>query len=337
MANSDPNSSGNHTNRVALIVVGVLALLGLAYAIARVDILRARIATLEVNRDQQQGYNSVLQSKLDELTAANVAATEQLKQLAQVRTELGNLSASLGELRGRTEQSQRNWARIETLYLLRLADDQLKLAQDVPTAIGALESAKTRLDATRDSALDGVRAQLAVDLQALRNVPQADLPGIYQTLAKAGEQSAVLKVAGTVVDQRDSAPAADMQAGLDRAWTLFKHSLAQLFVVRKTSADTASLITTDEQTLRRRHLQLLLLTARQAAQMHDAQNYRDALQDAQQWLNSAFDSRDAQVNALTQQLRTLATQDIAPPLPDISGSRRLLERYTPAIATGDAS
>jgi len=335
MASTDTTSSGN-TNRLALIIVGVLSLLGLAYAIARVDILRARIATLEVNRDQQQGYNGQLQARIDELTLANTGFNEQLKQLAQLQTELGNLSASFGELRGRTEQSQRNWARIEALYLLRLADDQLKLAQDVPTAIAALESAKTRLDSTRDNALDDVRAQLAVDLQALHNVPQPDLKQIYQQLAQAEEQGAALKVAGWVVNDRNAQGSDEMQAGINRAWTMIKRSVAQLIVVRRTGADAADLITSDEQTLRRRHLQLLLLTARQAAQMRDAKSYRDALQDSLRWLNSAFDMSDSQVQGLHDELEALAKQDIAPPLPDISGSRRMLERYAPAIAGGDA-
>lgn len=330
MANTDPQS--NNTHRLALIVVGALALLGLAYAVARVDILRARLATLEVDRDRQQGYNGQLQIKVEELTLANANASEQFKQLAQVQSELGNLSASLGELRGRTEQSQRNWARIETLYLLRLADDQLKLAQDVPTAIAALESAKTRLDGARDNALDDVRAQLAVDLQALRNVPQPDLPQLYRQLTEAQQQSATLKIAGSVVNDTTPPPPEQMQAGLDRAWALVKHSLAQLFSVRKTSADVADLITSDEQTLRRRHLQLLLLTARQAAQIRDANSYRDAIADAQRWLSSTFDMSDERVKACAEKLQTLSKQDIAPALPDISASRRMLERYTPAIA-----
>lgn len=337
MASTDSVQSSNNTNRMALIIVGVLALLGLAYAIARVDILRARIATLEVDRDQQQGFNGLLQAKLDELTLANTNTTEQLKQLAQLQNELGNLNASLGELRGRTEQSQRNWARIEALYLLRLADDQLKLAQDVPTAIAALESAKGRLDSTRDSALDNVRAQLAVDLQALRNVPQADLPGIYAQLIQAEQQSATLKIAGTVVnDNNANQSPEEMQAGLERAWSMLKRTLTQLVTVRKTATDAADLITSDEQTLRRRHLQLLLLAARQAAQIRDSGSYRDAVQDALRWLNTAFDMSDNQVKALRDKLQTLSKQEIAPALPDISGSRRILERYAPAIAGGES-
>jgi len=337
MSSTDPTQANNSPNRVALIIVGVLALLGLAYAIARVDILRARIATLEVDRDAQQNLNGVLQTKLEQLSAVNVTTTEQLKQLAQLQTEFSNLNASLGELRGRTDQSQRNWARIEALYLLRLADDQLKLVQDVPSAIAALESAKIRLDGTRDSALDSVRVQLATDLQALRNVPQADLSAIYEQLLQAEQQSATLRIAGTVVgDSSANQTPEQLDAGLDRAWAVVKHSLAQLITVRKTTADAADLVTSDEQTLRRRHLQLLLLTARQAAQIHNGTAYHDALQDAMRWLSSAFEFTDPQVKALHEKLLTLSKQDIAPSLPDISASRRLLERYAPAIAaTGE--
>ena len=333
MNTPDTNQTARGSSRATLIAVGVFALLGLAYAIIRVDILRARIASLEVRRDQQETLNGILRARSDDLMTANLATQDQLKHLATVESELSSLSASVGELRGRTDQSQRNWARIESLYLLRLANDQLQLAQDVPTAIAALEAAQTRLDAMRDTTLDGVRLQLAADISALRKVPVVDLHAITVQLTQAGQLANTLKVAATVVNASTNENASTpRQAGIARAWVVLKRSLAALFSVRKSSADATGLITSDEQMLQRHHLQLLLLSARQAAQLHDAGNYRNSLRDAQHWLSSAFDLRDKQVAVLNEQLGQWANQEIAPVLPDISGSRRLLERYTPTIA-----
>src|SRR5207237_3931330 len=107
-------------------------------------------------------------------------------------------------------------------------------------------------------------------------------------------------------------------------------SIARLFVIRRASTDAEALITHEEQALRRHHLQLLLLGLRQSVQLHDERTYRDTLNETLSWVNTAFDMKDKQVVTLHQQLLALNKQDIAPALPDISGSRKLLERYAPA-------
>ncbi len=327
------SNSQVRSNRVFLTVLGIISLLALAYAIMRVDILRARIAELEVSRDQQKATNDTLLARNAELSAANVATQEQLKRLSSMEVELTNLSATMGELRGRTEQSQRNWTRVEALYLLRLAEDQLHLTQDVPTALVALQAAELRLNGIRETALDGVRLQLAADIDALRNVPQIDRAALYTQLENAATMAANLKVFGTVVNAKDDNRAVDgKKSGIERAWLLIKQALTKLFVVRKASTNAEGLLSIDEQSLRRHHLQSLLLSARQSAQLRDAKSYRDTLQQAQRWLNTAFDTNNKDVMSLNQQLTALSKLEVAPTLPDISGSRKLLERYVPGIA-----
>jgi len=324
----------NRNNRVFLTVLGIISLLALAYAIMRVDILRARIATLEVHRDRQEETNAKLTARNEDLVAANLATQEQLKRLATMETELTGINATMGELRGRTEQSQRNWARVEALYLSRLADDQLALTHDPSTALIALQAAQQRLSAIRDGALDGIRGQLAADIDALRKVPQVDYRTLYTQLQQAESAAASLKVMGTVVNAVDDDHGVDnSKAGIERAWLVVKQSLAKLFIVRKASSDTEVLITAEEQAVRRHHLQLLLMGLRQSAQLRDANMFKQTLDDTLDWLHTAFDMKDKQVIALEQQLLALSKQDIAPVLPDISGSRKMLERYVPAGAS----
>jgi uroporphyrin-3 C-methyltransferase len=321
-------------NRVFLTVLGVISLLALAYAIMRVDILRARIADLEVHRDTQQDINARLNARNEDLIAANLSTQEQLKRLASVESELAGINATMGELRGRTEQSQRNWARVEALYLSRLADDQLALTHDPATALLALQAAEQRLTSVRDGALDGVRNQVAADINALRRVPQVDYKSLFAQLEQIENSVASLKVMGNVVNAADEDRGIDnSKAGIERAWLLVKQSVAKLFVIRKASTDVEVLITVEEQKMRRHHLQLLLMGLRQSAQLRDANMFKQTLSDSIEWLHSAFDMKDKQVAALEQQLVQLNRQDIAPALPDISGTRKMLERYVPAGAS----
>lgn len=328
------STSQLRNNRLPLTVLGIISLLALAYAILRVDILRARIATLEVNRDTQAQLNVSLQARNEELIAANLATQEQLKRLAAMDTEMTSLNATIGELRGRTEQSQRNWTRVETLYLLRLAENQLQLTKDIPTALSALQAAEARLGVTRDTTLDGVRAQLKSDIASLHAVSFVDRAQLYTQLDQAQTNAMTLKSLGTVVNTSSEDSTADHHdAGIDRAWWVIRQSIGKLFVIRKVEASSDGLLTAEDQLQRRRHLQLLLLNIKQAAQLNDGNAFRGALKQTKAWLNAAFDGKDKQVAAMSQQLTELGKLDIDPALPDISGARKLLEKYSPGTTS----
>lgn len=327
-------NSQTRNNRLALTILGIISLLALAYAILRVDILRARIATLEVNRDAQVQLNAALQARNEELIAANLTTQEQLKHLAVLDTEMTSVNATIGELRGRTEQSQRNWTRVEALYLLRLAENQLQLTRDIPTALSALQAAETRMGATRDTTLDGARAQLKAEITALRAVPVIDSSQLYSQLDQAQSDAMTLKPLGTVVNATSEDSAANHHdAGIDRAWWVIKQSIGKLFVIRKVETSTDGLLTVEDQLQRRRHLQLLLLSIKQAAQLHDGNAYHGSLKQIKAWLNAAFDSKDKQVAAMNQQVAAWDKLDVEPALPDISGARKLLEKYSPSATS----
>lgn len=333
MAQSDSNSSsGRGATRSALIIVGVLALLGLAYAIARVDILRARIVTQEITLRALQESNTSLRGQVATLSAN---AQDSGKQVAQLQIELGNLSSNFGELRNQAEQARRLSARSEALYLLRLANDQLQLAHDLSSAIETLSAAETLLLSTHDAQLEGVLRQVQTQLQQLRTRPGVDTALIEQQLAAAEQLVSALKLAGLgLPNPEDTATLPD--TGLARAWELLKRGINSLFTIRKTSAQTAVFLTSDEQALRRRHLQLLLMNARLALHAHDQTGYAAALQNAIGWLDDAFDKTDTAVAGLRQQLQQLAGHDIAPSAPDLSPSIQALSRYIPAAADGTA-
>jgi uroporphyrin-3 C-methyltransferase len=333
MAQSDSNSSSSRgATRSALIIVGVLALLGLAYAIARVDILRARIVTQDINLRALKESNDSLRAQV---TALGTHAQDSSTQVAQLQTQLGNLSSNFGDLRNQAEQARRLSARSEALYLLRLANDQLQLAHDLPSAIDTLSAAETLLLSTQDTLLENVLRQVQSQLQQLRSRPGVDTALIQQQLAAAEQQVGSLKLAGLgLQNPEDTATLPD--AGLTRAWELLKRGMNSLFTIRKTSAQTATFLTSDEQALRRRHLQLLLMNARLAVHAHDQTGYAAALQNAIRWLDDAFDKTDTAVSGLRQQLQQLASHDIAPSAPDLSPSIQALSRYIPATADGAA-
>lgn len=332
MAPSDPNNSSSRgATRSALIIVGVLALLGLAYAIARVDILRARIVNQDIDMRALQENNSVLRTQIAALTAS---AQNSSKQVAQLQTELSSLSTNFGELSTQAEQAQRLTVRSEALYLLRLANDQLHLAHDLSSAIDTLSAAETLLRNTTDTALNAALNQVQAALQQLRALPSSDTTQIQQQLTALEPQIGKLQLSGIKIEQGIVATAEVLpEAGLARAWALLKRGVRNLFTIRKTGAEASAILTADEQSLRRRHLQLLLLTARLAAHVHDQAGYATTLQDAIDWLNQAFDGTDPAVLAMRTQLQQLAKQNIAPATPGLAPIIQALTRYVPAASS----
>jgi uroporphyrin-III C-methyltransferase len=321
MAKSDSQQSASRgATRSALVVVGVLALLGLAYAIARVDILRARIVTQEIAMESAQRDLVNLHSQLNALT---LSVQNNAAQLTQLHDDLATISSNVGDVHARAEQMRRTSQRGEALYLLRLANDQLQLGHDLGAATDTLSAAEVTLRDADDIALDNIHRQVQTLLTQLQTLPRSDIARIQQQLQLATQQVNSLPLAGQVPRSPATAVA---DSGLSRGWSVLKQALASLFVVRRTAGDDDQLLTADEQALRRRHLQLLLLSARSALLMHQQQAYSEALTGSVHWLDSAFAGNDAAVSNLRAQLAALAQQNVAPVLPDLTPPIQALTR-----------
>jgi uncharacterized protein HemX len=136
-----------------------------------------------------------------------------------------------------------------------------------------------------------------------------------------------LKLAGIVLNGEQAAAKELPERGLKRAWIVIKNTFARLFTVRDISGSAAQLVSTDEQMLRRQHLQLLLSSARQALINGDGPAYQSALNAAARWTTQGFDDSDEGVRSLSEEIEALAKIQIAPPLPSISESVLLLQRF----------
>ena len=322
MAQSDSRTTvPRGTGRGALIIVGVLALLGLAYAIARVDILRARIVTLQMDLQGQQDNHQSLQGRFDALSAD---AQNNDAQIAQLQQSLRSLNDNFGELHQRAALAQREIARSEALYLLRLAQDQLQLAHDVGGATDTLSAAAAILGANSDAGISAVHRQVLAYLEQLRAIPQADVAMAAQQLGTAEQQIQTLPLAGILADRRvpnDALP----EEGLPRAWAVLRRALLALFSVRKIGGDSVAVLDTEEQMLRRRHLQLLIANARLAVASRDQAVYVEAVRAADDWLAHNFDTESPAVAQLQAQLKQLAKYELAPATPDLRTAIQALQ------------
>jgi uroporphyrin-3 C-methyltransferase len=268
--------------------------------------------------------------------AANDATRKQIESLLSLSRDVAALENTTAELQDRMTLPQRSWARAEALALLALAQRQLRIDRNIDAALDAMTTADSRLAQLREPALSTVRRQLTADLEALRSFERPDLDRITAQLRQAEIDAAALTTAGIAAETGAAAPVdgAESPGSFGRAWLLVKQALASLVTVRTTASGSSALLTRDEQNLQRQQLQLLLLEARLAIARADQKAYAAAIGEARAWLAARFALADPGVAKLGDELAQLAAVNIAPALPDVSGSLRLLEQMVPITRAG---
>lgn len=314
--------------------IAVLALATAAYALWRLDSTRDRLDQVNLQVTQLESDRAVLRAEIATLSNRESQAQRELSKrldaLNDTPKQLQEFGTALEELRGRAEGPERAWSRAEAFFLMELAQRRLTLDRDIDTAIVALESADSRLASLRDPGVTAVRQQISKEVQSLRAVPQPDTAGILARLTNAEEQAALVPVRGIVAVERVTPSNALPEGFFARAWAVARNAIAGLVSIRKVDDRGGSIVTIEEQALRRQHLQLLLFSARAAAVRHDNPGYRSALAGARQWVGEFFDLTNPSAALLLEEIQRLEPIDIDPRLPDVSGSSRALQRLMPA-------
>jgi uroporphyrin-3 C-methyltransferase len=312
---------------VALAVLGLLlaawAHLRYGQVVDRVGRVRAQVAELRTAQDR---LDARLQVMAADLESSRATWRNELRGLREVPAQVNELGQSVEELRTRTEAPQRAWVRAEALYLLELAQRRIEFERDVPTAVAAMESADARLAALNDPALGDVRARLGTEIAALRGVPLTDLEGILQRVGRLEDAVPTLPVRGMpVAEVRRTTQAREEAGPLARAWRRIAQAAHDLVSLRRIEPATARLVTQEEDSLRRQHLELLLFSARVAAMRPDAAAYAQSLRAATAWIEQYFDASRAEVAAALEELAALAQVNVAPELPPTGEAARLLQ------------
>jgi uroporphyrin-3 C-methyltransferase len=337
---SDMNSrrAGGSGARPMLIAFSVLGLLLAIYAHWRIgqfddrsDRVRRQMVELRASQDRLASQISTLTARLE--TSHNAMRSE-LRGLQELPAQLAVLGRGLEELRARTEAPQRAWARAEAMYLLDLAERQLYLDRDVGTAIAAMEAADARLASFNDPAIAEVRRLLAQDLAALRAVPLPDLAAVLARIAALEDAVPTLPVIGVLVTRGSTAAREPEPTGaFRRAMHRIAEALRSLVTLKRVEPSTSRLVTQEEQSLRRQHLELLLFAARVAAMQPDGAAYAQSLEAAGTWLTQFFDPASPEVAAARAEIEALRSANVEPARPSIGAAGHQLQRLMDAGAT----
>ncbi len=268
---------------------------------------------------------------------------EQNRRLDEERAALGRQGDAMREALEAVDRklgsSTNDWMAAEAAYLMRVASHRLYLERDLETALKALEEADARLRDTGDPAWIGVRERLAAEIAALKGVARPDRAGLSARLGGMAEQVGGLRLAGLAPERPAPGTGGETAAPEEKSFeTLLRDSwegFKSVMVVRHRERPVAAMIAPDQQQFIYQNLRLQFEAARLAMLRGDAPLYRASMETARRWLADFFDPVQPAYAAVVAELDELARVDVAPRLPDITGSLRLLgERMAARQAVG---
>jgi uroporphyrin-3 C-methyltransferase len=342
-------AAARNPGRPALLLALVALILAIAVAVAafftwqtvdrlesgRVQDLQqaeARSAGLEGRLQDTARRIDGIQAEVDrELDAAQRQQQAALEQLGQTRQAV---ERSVSQLRAQMGRSQDGWLLAEVEYLLRIANQRLQLQRDAGTALAALRAADERLHELADPGYLAVREALAREIGQLQAVPAVDLGGLALKLASLEARVDDLRPAGAryVPARERHGETAGTQAARD--WRevpgIVWQAVRRLLVVRTHQEPATPMLPPEQEYFLDQNLRLALEAARLALLRADAEQYRANLETARRWLERHYDGEHPATASMDNELFHLLQQDIRPPLPDISGSLRLLRQRLPA-------
>lgn len=242
---------------------------------------------------------------------------KQQQSITELRDRIAAARRQIGEI---THVSRKSWMLAEAEYLLRLANQRLVMEQETAGALALLRSADQILLETDDINLHQVRAEIAKEIAALRAVGELDVEGAFLALAALADRLTELPL----LSPRSETTPSDADAGDSFASALAK--LEKLVTVRRREQPVAPLLPPEQHYYVQQNLRLMLEQAQLALLQRKPLLFSQSLAKAEQWVQSYFELNSSSA-ALLEALADLKALQVAPELPNISGSLELLKQY----------
>jgi uroporphyrin-III C-methyltransferase len=275
-------------------------------------------ARLNVQVTQNQKDIEVLQSSLND--------TQQNLQRSQ--TDLTNQEETITELKNLQQTKNDEWTIAEAQYLVKLANDNLQIGDNIPVVINLLQTADQELQGSTNPQFAALRKALADDLASLKAVPAVDTTGIYVRLSALNAQVDKLPLpTNRPAEAKVETPATDTvwwKRGLQH--TL--EALQKIVIVRYSQPGVRPFILPEQQEYLYQNIHAMYGQAMSAV-VHGQQDiYLASLKQASEWIQKYFlpDSPVTveQLKALTE----LQSINIRPSLPTIAATLTAFHDYT---------
>jgi len=257
---------------------------------------RAKMAGVEKTIDEQMSLGRSLQAATESMQGRLLATEAALTGMSTRELDAG------GEL---------DLAEVD--YLLRLANERLKLFSDPVAADQALEVADMHLDALDNPIYLGVRQDIARARRALAAVDVPDYLEIAGQLDDIQQQIASLPFQG-----QDPVAKTAREAQGEGWWEKVKGVFSNLVTVRRSTEQENERISLQDKDYIRQRVWLQLEIAHLSLMQRDQQAFRTSLQRIQESLAAWFDQEDTAYKSIEQEITRLSAVEVEVDVPDIT-------------------
>ncbi|HQQ61936.1 MAG TPA: uroporphyrinogen-III C-methyltransferase [Pseudomonadales bacterium] len=263
---------------------------------------------------QQNQQLAVLKKQLDDKATSDNIFRQQT---------INTLKDNSEKLRGLDRIDTSYWRLAEAEFLLKQAHQRLFITHDAETADLLLASADSAIMQQKDPALLPVRSAIALDRAALRKVPRVDRDGIYLRLQALSSQAGMLTSDNRFLRVGEEDNTTDVALSYsEKMW----RRLLSIVRIRHHDQPVEPLLPPEQEVYLRQNLQLVLVQSQLGLLQSQQQTYASNLDRAVAWVNQYCDTEDSFVKSWLDEAGTLMRIDIAPDLPDISGSLRTVQK-----------
>ncbi len=258
------------------------------------------------------------------------------RAVSGVERRLGRLEGSLTALADTRSNVSDELALSETEYLMRAADERLRLFNDPVGAERALAMAMNQLKTVDDPSYATVRQTLASHIQSLKQVDLPDRVALSGRLLTLARDSAAWPIDARRSLQVSGANLLTPEETDEGWWARFKGVLSSVVVVHREKETETVLLTLEEERLLRENMRLQLQVAQLAAVRGEQPLYEASIDAVTGWLTDYYEAGDSGVTAAREQLVELRDINLNPELPDISPALRQLSNIRSTAALADS-
>lgn len=310
-------STASSAKSKAGTIIAVVALLLVFLSLAAVGgiawkgyELSQQVANLDQNLRNSEGSKVSLQQKLANIEKQARLQTQQIK----------HNSERLAQLPG---ADRNDWLLAEVEYLLRLANQRLVLETDVQGSLAILNAADTVLAETDNPLLFPIRQRVADEIQLLKSVPAVDTTGAVARIQAVQNQIAQLEWMPRTLPAQENVDEpvkpleqSPWQKFIDKAWS----GISTVVRIRQHESALPAPLTPDQQYYLQQNMHLMLEQAQVALVRQQHELYQQSIVRTKQWLDQYVMVESANALALQTTLTELQAWQVAPALPNISGS-----------------
>lgn len=287
-------------------------------------------AQLQNSQQQLNGQISDLNNQISQLKSKANADAANIEELQN------RLTRSIQQITATQQNTRKDWIIAEAEYLLRLANQRVLMEQTPQGALKLLRSADKILKETDDVTIYAVRKALAEDIAALEAVPELDTEGQFLRISALNGQvdnlkliplSEQHKLPEIVADVSNESFTATWSENLQQAWAKIADKFNQLIVIQDRDAPVEPLLSPQQNYYLKQNLHLMLEQAQLSLLQRQQGTYLNSLDKAENWIGTYFEASDSTTKALLKSIAELKQVEVAPQLPDISGSLTTLKKY----------